>query len=900
MDRTRKVTTPTSDTAVLAGAAGVAIVLCAVTVGADGTMTAQVAYFVGVIGSAALALAGSRRHGQRLRVAWTSIGLGLALTAAADLVWEYDVWRLGADPDASLADIGYLASYVLLAVGLFRLPAPDRRGALDVGLDSAMAGVLALLAVWQISLVGIIGETGASPFLRALWSAYPVLDVVLLTLVVRLLLGRSTRPGVLFASGVIAWLVADLGFLVTAGEGAVSAWLDCGWLVASISMGTAALLSTPKRVTPGPPPAAAWLGPPRSALITVPLLVPATVELIAKAMGTDADALPMFLASLAMAALVFVRLTHAGRAVDRSRRELESSERRARALATHASDAVVVLSPRGRPVTAVDSVSAFLDRVMGSDPSATDLASRMAGDDPRRVHVLLGRALLQPGEVATDEWALDGPTGTAWVQARAVSLVDDPDVNGVVVNLLDVTARKHAEEELTRQALYDSLTGLANRVLFRERLDHAVLGRRRGTAPPVVLYLDLDGFKAVNDSLGHDAGDELLRTVADRLVDVVRSHDTVARLGGDEFAILLDAARQPTDEAMTVATRVLQTLSTPTRVQDRMIVVSASIGIAAPDDGDSASTLLRNADIAMYEAKSAGRARAVVFEPGMGSRMDDRLQLELDLAAAVAEEQLRLVYQPVVDLETDRVVGLEALLRWEHPTLGMLRPDRFIPIAEDCGLILPIGHWVLETACAALAAWRRASPRWDEVTMAVNVSARQLAAPAFVDEVSAVLDRTGLPASRLVLEVTESMLVEDVAAAALRLHALRDLGVRVAIDDFGTGYSSLGYLRQFPLDILKVDRSFTATITASDETPPLVRGLLDLAARLGLETVAEGVEDEVQRAALQAAGCRLGQGYLLGAPLPGQALRAWLDRMGAGPPRSRSQAAATPNSVPIA
>ena len=567
----------------LALTGGCVVLLGSLTVLAPGTIVAQAAYLAGVFGSAAMALVGARRHAGRLRAAWTAVGLGLVASAVADAVWEFDVWRLGMEPDASLADIAYLASYVLLAVGLFRLPAAGTDGddRLDVGLDSAMAGVIALLAVWQISLASILRDGDASGWLRVLWSAYPILDVVLLTLVVRLVLRRSTRAGGLFASGVVAWLVADVGFMVTAGHGVVSPWLDLGWLLASLAMGAAALVGVDQPDHSSSRTALSARGTTRMVLTTLPLLVPATVEVVAWSTDTDPNPVPMLVATVAMAGLVLARLLHAERAVVRSRTQLQVRERRARALAAHASDAVLVLSPGGTPLSDVEGVTSLLDSLVGPDEaSPTDLARRMGGHDPHRLHRLLGHALAEPGEVVIDEWSLDGPGGAAWIQARAVGLVEDPAVGGIIVNLLDVTARKQAEQELTRQALYDSLTGLANRVLFRERLDHAVRGRRRDAPPPVVLYLDLDGFKTVNDSLGHDAGDELLREVASRLIDVVRSRDTVARLGGDEFAMLLETTRDPADEAQTVATRILQALSTPLRLRDRSVVASASIGIA--------------------------------------------------------------------------------------------------------------------------------------------------------------------------------------------------------------------------------------------------------------------------------------------------------------------------------
>jgi diguanylate cyclase (GGDEF)-like protein len=430
-----------------------------------------------------------------------------------------------------------------------------------------------------------------------------------------------------------------------------------------------------------------------------------------------------------------------------------------------------------------------------------------------------------------------------------------------------VTGRKVAEQELAHRAFHDSLTGLANRALFVDRLDHALRRDARLGLDPAVVYLDLDGFKNVNDSLGHEAGDQLLREIGRRLTSAVRAADTIARLGGDEFAILIDQSKRPIDEAEALAERVLQALSPPMRLGDQPVVVSASIGIAAGDAAATSSSLLRDADVAMYRAKTTGRSRWVVYDPAMRSAAVERLRVSSDLIGALDAGQLRLVYQPIVALDDERVVGFEALLRWHHPTLGVVAPDRFIPVAEETGLIVPIGRWVLGEACRTASRWQRAHPRDVPLTMAVNLSARQLASDTLVADVAAALTDSGLAASSLVLEMTESALVRDTTVAARRLGELRTLGVKLAIDDFGTGYSSLSYLRQFPVDILKIDQSFIRTITEPGEMPAIVHGMFDLGRTLQLETVAEGVEHAVQRDQLRDEHCTHAQGYLFGRPL---------------------------------
>ena len=436
----------------------------------------------------------------------------------------------------------------------------------------------------------------------------------------------------------------------------------------------------------------------------------------------------------------------------------------------------------------------------------------------------------------------------------------------MVINLRDITDRKQAEQELSFNAFHDSLTGLANRALFNDRLEHALTRTARTGLDVAVVYLDLDGFKMINDTRGHEAGDRVLREVAARLTSVVRSSDTVSRLGGDEFAILIEGSPGVLDEAETLAERVLQSLTVPFIVDLQHVVLSASIGIALGDIACNASSMMRDADIAMYRAKTTGKAKWALYEPGMRTAALERLELDSDLHHAVDRAQLRLAYQPIVALESNKLVGFEALLRWDHPALGVVEPDAFIPLAESNGTIVEIGRWVLDEACQTAARWRHAYPAAN-LTMAVNLSARQIVTAELVEHVADALERSGLPPASLILELTEGVLVQDPNTAAQRLQELRTLGVRLAIDDFGTGYSSLSYLRQFPIDILKIDRSFTNTITDRSHPPAIVRGLLELAKTLEMETVAEGIELDVQLDSLRDQQCDYGQGFLFAKPL---------------------------------
>ena len=474
----------------------------------------------------------------------------------------------------------------------------------------------------------------------------------------------------------------------------------------------------------------------------------------------------------------------------------------------------------------------------------------------------------KPGLTVTGEVRIrTANDSTLWVELRCTNLLDDPAVSGVVVNTHDITARKQVERELEHQAFHDSLTSLANRALLKDRIDHA-LARRAPDNDVAVVFCDLDGFKLVNDTLGHDAGNEMLRIAARRLSAAVRSGDTVARLGGDEFGVLLEGSSRPVEDTAVIAERMRDALSDPAEVAGIPLIVTGSLGYAVASEGGQTTSeeLLRDADTAMYRAKGAGRNQIARYLPSMRAADLSRAQIESDLRLAVTRGEFVVHYQPVVELTTRRVVGFEALVRWDHPTRGRLQPDDFVAIAEDTGAIVDIGMWVLNSACRTARSWQRRMPDGAPFTMSVNLSALQLADPRLVTDVADALAASGLPPAALVLELTESVIVEKPDEVASRFRDLKALGVRLAIDDFGVGYSSLSYLRQFPVDILKIDRSFVEAIHRDDQGEAIVRGLLELARSLGLDTIAEGIETDAQWHALSLDGCLLGQGYLFGKP----------------------------------
>jgi diguanylate cyclase (GGDEF)-like protein len=463
------------------------------------------------------------------------------------------------------------------------------------------------------------------------------------------------------------------------------------------------------------------------------------------------------------------------------------------------------------------------------------------------------RMLLAQNKQALVTWELS--------DGRAFNVTHEPMEGGWLATLEEVTELRKAEERLVHLAHHDGLTGLPNRVLFRDKLAEALAFAKRGWGL-ALLFLNLDRFKAVNDALGHPIGDMLLQRVAERLCGAIRETDVVARLGGDEFAIVQCAITQPGD-AMSYATRLLALFSDPFDVAGHRIVISTSIGIAlSPQDGVDADQLLRDADLALYRAKSDGRGIFRLFHAEMDQQMQRRHQLELDLRQAIQKNQLEVFYQPQIDMTKRAVTSVEALVRWRHPDRGLISPTQFIPVAEEIGLIVPIGEWVLRTACTAIMAQPGA------LRVAVNLSAAQFASQDLVAIIRRALHDSGLPASRLELEITESIMLTDTTATLATLYQLRDLGVHIALDDFGTGYSSLSYLRRFPFDRIKIDQSFVREMSVERDCYAIIRAITGLSRELGMTTTAEGVESQEQLAMLTAAGCTDIQGYLFSRAVP--------------------------------
>ncbi len=439
---------------------------------------------------------------------------------------------------------------------------------------------------------------------------------------------------------------------------------------------------------------------------------------------------------------------------------------------------------------------------------------------------------------------------------------------GVLSMMTDITDRKRAEADNERLALEDSLTGVASRALLTNRVSQLVTQQGRHAGIAAVIFMDLDDFKRINDTRGHSVGDQVLREVAARIRGAVRPQDTVGRYGGDEFVVILDRLDTPGD-AVAVAERIVDSLDDPVVIGGSPVAARASLGISLTP-AESADALMRDADIAMYRAKERGGGCYELFDSSLGVRVKERRELELDVRSAVEHQQFHLHYQPVVSLN-GCLRGFEALARWDHPERGPVSPGEFIPVAESTGTIVELGQWILSQACHDLARWR-ARPGWGGLTMAVNLSGRQLARPGLADSVAAVLHSSGLEPSALCLEMTESVLMDDAVAATTALTAIHDLGVQLAVDDFGTGYSSLLYLRRFPVDALKLDRSFVAGVDDNPLDSTIVRSVIDLAHSLGLMSVAEGVETSGQLRALRAMDCDLAQGFYWSPGIPAAAV----------------------------
>ena len=569
----------------------------------------------------------------------------------------------------------------------------------------------------------------------------------------------------------------------------------------------------------------------------------------------------------------------------------QQGEARFGSLVRNASDLITVVDLDGR----IDYQSPSIGPILGYAPEdvvGRSFAELLASRDSGRLAQVLASRTKAGAETHAFECLLAHADGRSIAfEVLATDLVDDEHVRGIVLNGRDVSERRAFEAQIAHQAFHDPVTGLPNRALFSDRVQHALTRADRGHEAVGVIFVDIDDFKTINDSLGHPVGDEVLREVGRRIAGLMRPTDTTARFGGDEFAVLVEGV-PGADAVADAAAAIVAAFGAPVHLEAQDIVVRPSVGIAVavPDadvPGISADDLVRNADAAMYICKRDGKGGYRVFEEEMHERVLERLTLRSELQGAIEANQFELYFQPLVNLQNGNACGVEALCRWNHPTRGFVQPDQFIPLAEETGQIVEIGRWVLEEGCRQALDFQAVAVGDSPLRLGVNLSARQLQHPGIVGDVRRALAGSGLDPSTLVLEVTESVMMADAEVAATRLHELRALGACVALDDFGTGYSSLSHLSRFPIDVLKMDRSFLAPEGAL-QARGLAAAIVSLGVTLGLEVVAEGIERPDQMEALRELGCPIGQGYLLGRPMSAGAMLRWLrERRPAATPHLR-------------
>jgi diguanylate cyclase (GGDEF)-like protein/PAS domain S-box-containing protein len=828
------------------------------------------------------ALRRARRHDAAVRRTWWLLGAATCSWGAGQTVWTWYESVLGVEvPFPSLSDVGYLGMPVLAAAALLTLPFGTQTlaGRVRTLLDGLLVASSLLVCSWAAVLAPIVQNGSDDGLSQVISLAYPVSDLVLITIVVYASL-RARKTGrrlplslPLLAAGLVALSISDSGFVYLTNSNTYFSGnpIDIGWFA-----GFALLLLAALRRDPQADPldddhtAERPLGNflPYAAVSLA--LVTSSVDILRQASsGHFVFWVRTIIMALLVARQIFTLLENYGltrtleQRVESRTEELRTSQQRFAALVQHSSDLVTVVDRAGT----VHYQSRSSARLLGYDAEAMvgrPVYELMDDDAAGELLATLQQASREPLRMQTLQSTWRHATGRECrVEVTITNLLDNPAVGGLVLNTRDVTDRVVLEQQLTHQAFTDSLTGLPNRALFKDRLQHAF--SRRGTATTMAVYfLDLDGFKAVNDTLGHSAGDELLTQVADRLRGLLRPSDTIARFGGDEFAVLVDDLSTD-DDGTGLAERIGEALRAPIELQSEPVHVAASIGIALPEpDSADAEQLLRNADLAMYQAKAAGTGGYAVYDPTMHAGLVERVRLESDLRKALTEQQFVLHYQPMVSMQTGLITGVEALVRWNHPERGLVPPNDFIPLAESTGLIRPLGLWVLRESCAQAVRWQQDHP--EPLKLSVNVSGRQLQ-PELADQVADILAETGLAASLLTLEMTESVLVDHRDETLTTLTALRALGVKLAIDDFGTGYSSLSYLHRFPVDTLKIDRSFVERLSNGGDTA-LVSTILRLGQTMRLETVAEGIERPQELLLLRRQGCTTGQGYHFSPPVP--------------------------------
>jgi diguanylate cyclase (GGDEF)-like protein/PAS domain S-box-containing protein len=803
-----------------------------------------------------------RRHAWR----WLALALGVELAAA-----------LAASPPDALDSAALRAGLTLLQFAFFPCAAMAAIGLLRSTRAQAfdwqfwLEAVLVALCVGTVLWLALPHDLGPGALpARGAWTVG--LDAALGVLAATLLLRRSDWQGwpglVAFAFGLIALLQARYLEAHAAATGVTSALAGPLQVLAIATFAIAAHLDYVRAERRAPPMDAAERGSPLAPLVPYAALMLAGYSLLVRHEGSVGDPAGLIAWVVCIAAaLLFARQALAiARAVAvQSGLASRSAEARFNALIRNTADVIAIATPGGRLMY----ITPTAERIFGrpaQDLIGHQLEDLIAFDDRGRLREFLGRDLAADGASASMEARVPrADDRQRVVDIHGTNMDSEPAIGGRLLNLRDMTDRKGMEEQLKRLAFHDPLTLLANRSLFRDRVEHAVAVGKRNGRGVAVMFVDLDNFKKINDTFGHAAGDRVLSKSAQRLVKATRTGDTVARLGGDEFAVLLENLTGR-DQAIEVAARIVEALQETLDLPETDMRVAASVGVAFSRPDEGVEELMRNADVAMYSAKAAGKGRYTVYEPAMQRAVSRRQELELEIARALQESQFLLHYQPIVELHSGYLIGVEALLRWQHPRRGLVGPAEFVAVAEESGQIVTLGRWVIAQACREVKVWQARLPEGGQVRVDVNVSAVQLTQSDICADVRKALSLSDIDPGCLVIELKESVLMQNSDTVLAALTQLKKLGVRIAIDDFGTGYSSLSYLHRFPIDILKIDRSFVEQLGNVDEGAGLARAIITLGETLGLEVVAEGIELEHQQRELIELGCVAGQGYYYSKP----------------------------------
>lgn len=833
-----------------------------------GGLAEGLAFLVPVAAAAAI-LGGAVRHRPRTLLPWGLVAVSLTTTGIAHLVGALLHFH-GGDPFPSVADAFHLLAALTLLAGTSMLAIEGRPDDDAFGsFETAIVGIAVGLGVWLAVVEPFLTDSEVSMAAQVWAAMVPLLGAATLAVTVRSAshTGFRTPSTSLLALGVAATVLADVmrSVFQLRGDVVVGTVVVAVGVAAPVLIAAAALDPSMVGADRGAS-SALTLSFGRIVGLSVAALTPLTIllALVVSDLGTSVTRVLAATSAIVVVVLALARMWGLIATV-RSLSERRGQDRLA-AMVEHSSDIVLLVDERGHMQYASPGLLATLGH-RPTDWVGRPMADLVAAEDTAAAEAELRRAVeLGPQGVVQFEASLVRVDGQRrLVEATVANLLGGDAVDGVVVTLRDVTEQRDLERRLSHRAFHDELTGLANRALFLDRMDHALRVARPDSDPVVVLFVDLDDFKAVNDRYGHGVGDRLLSTIAERIRACVGDGDTPARLGGDEFAVLLED-RGGVDRALDVAEDLLAALYQPVDIGDVELLVHGSVGVAVAAPGMSTSSLLRDADLAMYEAKRAGKGQIKIFDPAMRLIATRHLEYRSDLGAAIDEGHLRLVYQPMVDLRTGDVIGAEALVRWQHPDIGDIPPDEFIPIAERSGLIVPMGKWVLDESLRQARRWQERGPR----QVSINVSAVQLRTSGFAEQVGAALAIHALDPQRVILEITEGVLVEEIESESTTLAELRQLGVRIAIDDFGTGYCSLSYLQRFPVDIVKIARECVEELDAGPRSSTLAKTILQMTESLELPSIAEGIETRNQLAELRRLGCIIGQGFLLSAPIDGE------------------------------